>query len=497
MDEENENNITGCPRVVPYECSKTIIEQMEKNICKITVGDEQGTGFFCEIPFPNKDNMLKVLITNNHVINDSILKKPDAVIPLDIEEEANTKYLNLNNRIKYTSEKYDTTIIELKENDEIKNYLQLDEKIMEDIMNNINKNDKYKDETVYIIQYPEGKLSVSYGIIGNMCVSEEYNIIHKCSTNRGSSGSPILNINNNKVIGIHKKAKENKYNKGTFLNFPIKEFIQQCYINKNEENKKNKIENEHKKEEKGISLMKSEIYDNITKDNMEELMQIQLKRSICLIEINQTYKTGFLCLIPLFNGKKIRTLITSGSYVNEKILEEEKFINLIFDNEKISVKMRLNKDRIIFINKTKKNNKIMIIEIKEDDIDNYGNCLIKSNYFLELDENSMIHKNYETYSNKLAYMLKYVKNESFKPFVSIGKVLSIDENEEIVHLIDSGMGSMGSPILNLNTLKVFGMHFSKSIAKKEKYGEMLCSKVNKFINFVNSNPTNYWSINKE
>ena len=216
MDENNEDNITGCPRVVPYECSKTIIKQMEKNICKITVGNDQGTGFFCEIPFPNKDNMLKVLITNNHVINDSILKKPDAVIPLDIEEEAKTKYLNLNNRIKYTSEKYDTTIIELKENDEIKNYLQLDEKIMEDIMNNINKNDKYKDETVYIIQYPEGKLSVSYGIIGNMCVSEEYNIIHKCSTNRGSSGSPILNINNNKVIGIHKKAKENKYNKGTF-----------------------------------------------------------------------------------------------------------------------------------------------------------------------------------------------------------------------------------------------------------------------------------------
>ena len=496
MDEENENNITGCPRVVPYECSKTIIEQMEKNICKITVGDEQGTGFFCEIPFPNKDNMLKVLITNNHVINDSILKKPDAVIPLDIEEEANTKYLNLNNRIKYTSEKYDTTIIELKENDEIKNYLQLDEKIMEDIMNNINKNDKYKDETVYIIQYPEGKLSVSYGIIGNMCVSEEYNIIHKCSTNRGSSGSPILNINNNKVIGIHKKAKENKYNKGTFLNFPIKEFIQQCHINKKEKNKKNKIENEHKKEEKGISLMKSEIYDNITKDNMEELMQIQLKRSICKIDTSKNHwVTGFLCLIPLFNGKKIRTLITSGSYVNEKILEEEKFINLIFDNEKISVKMRLNKDRIIFINKTKNNNEIMIIEIKEDDIDNYGNCLIKSNYFLELDENSMIHKNYETYSNKLAYMLKYVENK--KSFVSLGEVLSIDENEEIVHLIDSGMGSGGSPILNLNTLKVFGIHFGRNYEYKEGFGEMLYSKVNKFINFVNSNPTNYWSINKE
>ena len=218
-----------------------------------------------------------------------------------------------------------------------------------------------------------------------------------------------------------------------------------------------------------------------------------------MIDINEGRSwTGFLCLIPSINGKKIRTLITNGTYVNEKILNNEIFINLIFDDGKISVKMRLNKDRIIFINKAKYNNKIMIIEIKEDDIDNYGNCLIKSNYFLELDENSMIHKNYETYSNKLAYMLKYVENKSFK---SIGKVLSIDENEKIVHLIDSGDGSMGSPILNLNTLKVFGMHFGmhfrKSIAKKEKYGEMLYSKVNKFINFVNSNPTNYWSINKE
>ena len=109
--------------------------------------------------------------------------------------------------------------------------------------------------------------------------------------------------------------------------------------------------------------MKSEIYDNITKYNMEELMQIQLKRSICLIEINQTCITGFLCLIPLFNGKKIRTLITSGSLVNEEILNNEISINLIFDNGKISVKMRLNKDRIIFINKTKNNNEIMIIEI--------------------------------------------------------------------------------------------------------------------------------------
>ena len=243
MEGENENHLTGYPRVVSYECSKTIIDQMKKNICKMKIGEVQGTGFFCEIPFPNEDNLLKVLITNNHVINEQTLKKKDAVIPIDIEEEPNTKYLNLNNRIKYTSEKYDTTIIELKENDDIKNYLKLDDKIMEDIINSINKNDKYKDETVYIIQYPEGKLSVSYGIIGNIFVDKKYDLLHKCSTNKGSSGSPIINIDNNKVIGIHKKGVENKYNKGTFLNFPIKEFIQQNHKNVKEENKKDKNEN--------------------------------------------------------------------------------------------------------------------------------------------------------------------------------------------------------------------------------------------------------------
>ena len=48
---------------------------MERCICKIKIGETQGTGFFCQIPFPNKDNMLKVLITNNHVINSDILYK--------------------------------------------------------------------------------------------------------------------------------------------------------------------------------------------------------------------------------------------------------------------------------------------------------------------------------------------------------------------------------------------------------------------------------------
>ena len=60
---------------------------------------------------------------------------------------------------------------------------------------------------------------------------KKYDFKHSCSTRLGSSGSPILNINNNKIIGIHKKGAA-KFNKGTFISEPIKEFIKK-YEKKN------------------------------------------------------------------------------------------------------------------------------------------------------------------------------------------------------------------------------------------------------------------------
>ena len=54
--------------------------------------------------------------------------------------------------------------------------------------------------------------------------------MHKCKTTNGSSGSPILNLLTNKVIGIHKSFskntnndnnKEDCYNLGTLLKYPL------------------------------------------------------------------------------------------------------------------------------------------------------------------------------------------------------------------------------------------------------------------------------------
>ena len=198
---------------------------MEKNICKIKIKGQQGTGFFCKIPFPDKDNMLSVFITNNHIINKEILNTKDFSIKLNIKEEKKYKIINLNNRIIYTNKAFDITIIEIKENDGIKNYLELDDILIKDILEDNIKIIDYLDKTTYIIQYPDGDLSVSYGIIDNIYEDNNFNFIHKCSTRNGSSGSPILNINNNKIIGIHKECHNNQYNLGTFLNFPIKELI--------------------------------------------------------------------------------------------------------------------------------------------------------------------------------------------------------------------------------------------------------------------------------
>ena len=90
-------------QILDINFHKKIVNQMEKSVCRIRLKDGIcSTGFFCKIPFPDKNNMLKVLITNNHVINEDRLKK-DEEIYINIKEQNYAKKLKLNHRIKYTS----------------------------------------------------------------------------------------------------------------------------------------------------------------------------------------------------------------------------------------------------------------------------------------------------------------------------------------------------------------------------------------------------------
>ena len=60
MEDKKEITSSEYPNLVSYDCSKKILEQMEKNVCKIKMGNNLATGFFCKIPFPNKDKLLPV-----------------------------------------------------------------------------------------------------------------------------------------------------------------------------------------------------------------------------------------------------------------------------------------------------------------------------------------------------------------------------------------------------------------------------------------------------
>ena len=108
----------------------------------------------------------------------------------------------------YTSpeNEFDTTIIEIKNEDnfDINNMLEIDNNIYKNDLNNY-----YKNKTVYLIHYPNGlKSSYSHNIIKNIDVSNT-KLYHLCESNDGSSGAPILNLQNFSVMGIHVGKKKN------------------------------------------------------------------------------------------------------------------------------------------------------------------------------------------------------------------------------------------------------------------------------------------------
>jgi len=212
-----EKKIKNYPDYVPINGIQTILKQMMNCICKIKINKTFGTGFFCQFSYENIK--MNALMTNYHVLDENCYNQNDA-LNLFINDEKELKIINFKiKRITYFNKLYDLTIIELKENDNINNYLELDDNLFKKEVNVF-----YKDISIYIPQYPLGNnAAVSYGLSTGI---NKFEINHLCSTENGSSGSPIINLSNFKVIGIHKKASKNfNYNIGTCLQFPLNDFF--------------------------------------------------------------------------------------------------------------------------------------------------------------------------------------------------------------------------------------------------------------------------------
>ena len=221
-----EGDIKGAIEPATMRQTEIILNQMKKSVCKI-MGPKYGTGFFCKFKINN--NNIQVLITNHHVIDDTLIESGDK-IKVQLGNDKNPRIINLNkNKRIYssTNREYDIMIIKLDQKDEIDDvqFLEIDNSLLKH-----NSELAYEDRSIYILHYPLGsEIRVSYGRGFIKDKDNNFDMIHKCKTNLGSSGSPIFDLSSNHIIGLHKcylnreNKNEESLNLGTFLKYPLNE----------------------------------------------------------------------------------------------------------------------------------------------------------------------------------------------------------------------------------------------------------------------------------
>ena len=188
-----------------YKIKGIMFSEIEKCICKIIRKTKTGTGFFCEVPEKN----IKLLITNNHVIDEVYLEKGNKIsYMISGNEEESYNEIDLEkDRFEMTDKALDFTIIEILKEDKIQNFLKIN-------------NDQYKkDDELFSYQYAGG---LQFGFsFGTLHEKQDNLLLYNVGTKAGSSGSPLFLMKNSKVIGLHKGAKNNNNEEKINLGIPI------------------------------------------------------------------------------------------------------------------------------------------------------------------------------------------------------------------------------------------------------------------------------------
>ena len=357
------------------ESFQTINDQL-KSVCKIVKDNEQtGTGFLCKIPFPDEFNLLPVLITCYHVLGEEDIKEGKKINITFNNDEINKTIIIDKERKIYTSirNEFDTTIIQIKENDKLnmKDFLDIDELLFKN--DNLDIYNERKD--IYLIHYPNGfKIKISFGTIKDLSL-DKYEIDHLCSTEMGSSGCPIFNLSNFKIMGIHKgDHKKFNWKVGTALRGPIDYFNKIINLNAN-------LKNEN---------------------NNSELKQ---------------YKINIINNIKIKQDNKINTNILELKENN--IISENKIFNNVISIDNIDNNNRIKLD--IYIDENMKLNFNDIIK------DNLLKLIVKKEYYLSNSKSQ--EKNYDLI---LTPIYKYIRNR--KEFYDLE---SQEKNKFLEHIIEN------------------------------------------------------------
>ena len=192
------------------------IMKVAKGTVKIELDNDKGvaSGFFLKLERNNKE--FYCLMTNAHVITKEMITNQEKIkIKYDNETKEINLELNEKERIIFCFMAFgiDITIIEIIPKDGIKDKTYfLNPKTDNNYEEFIGKN-------IQIIQFPDGKkLSKSEQKITERFTKIDYMFYHNASTIEGSSGSPIILKDDDKVLGIHKGGiRGKKKNVGIFI----------------------------------------------------------------------------------------------------------------------------------------------------------------------------------------------------------------------------------------------------------------------------------------
>ena len=304
-------------------------QPFEKCLCKIKFNKERSLGFFCKIPFPDKYNLLLVLITKKEIIEKINISKDNKKILIN-NKEYDISFDD--SRKIYISEKYGIAIIEIKKCDsleDIKFYLEIDNSLYEDNINEFL--DKVK---VYLFYSNKNKFKSSNGEIINF---KDNCFKHSCSCEEGIPFGPIITSLNHKLIGINIETSEKKiYSKGILIKELIKDFnkkykndiknvdeINNDDISSTCLSEKESIENDKTKLKKNYSNKKDNENFNVSIYYLQALFL-----SFCLIDKLKIIFKNYLKI------KKDSITFLLIKYMNYYVEDYSKCINIINEVEK-------------------------------------------------------------------------------------------------------------------------------------------------------------------
>lgn len=168
-------------------------------------------------------------MTCNHVLDEEAIKIGNSInYTLDNDKKEYTIKID-NSRLVYTNPKMDFTIIQLYKNEfiDIESFLTIDGEALKD-----KQKDDYSGNSIYLLHYPKGeRANYSPGTIKG--ITEDTNeIFHSCSSECGSSGGPLINQINFKLVGIHTGYKNSKiFNSGCFIKPIVEDIFKHIDIN--------------------------------------------------------------------------------------------------------------------------------------------------------------------------------------------------------------------------------------------------------------------------